>query len=167
MKKGGSKMKFDRTMKEWGMFGSLYELFKKCMMQKQQDKRQKNLWLQCVSYGQDYMDDNGIQSLSYELAYDLYDFAASNKRNYSLTFDSDSTEKRMFTEFYTLCQKYWNPETENPDNYWDHCINDFNSFANKFSTIQGETFELPKVWSLSVLSFLDKKSHIIKRGNRT
>ena len=70
-------MKFDRTMKEWGMFGSLYELFKKCMMQKQQDKRQKNLWLQCVSYGQDYMDDNGIQSLSYELAYDLYDFAAS------------------------------------------------------------------------------------------
>ena len=97
-------MKFAKGTKEWNMFGELYSLFKQWSIK---DKiNHKELWASCVEFGHKYREEkDGFQSLSYQLVCDLHLFIMTEKGNRTFTFDNDSEEKQMFTEFYRLCQK--------------------------------------------------------------
>ena len=92
-------MKFEKDMKEWNMFGELYALLKKCTME---HMSQKKLWALCVEFGQKYSEKGDFDSLSYQLACDLYSYSLFDNRTCSLTFENDSEEKKMFTTFYKL-----------------------------------------------------------------
>lgn len=48
-------------------------------------------------------------------------------------FNKGSEEWMMFTDFWQLCQKYW--EVENADEYWERLIADTNSFCEKYKEI--------------------------------
>ena len=48
-------------------------------------------------------------------------------------FGKGSEEWMMFTDFWQLCQKYW--ETENNDSYWDNLMKDANLFYEKYKDI--------------------------------
>ena len=86
-------MKFEKDMKEWNMFGELYALLKKCTME---HMSQKKLWALCVEFGQKYSEEGDFDSLSYQLACDLYSYSLFNNRTSSFTFGNDSEEKKMF-----------------------------------------------------------------------
>lgn len=47
-------------------------------------------------------------------------------------FRKGSEEWMMFTDYWQLCQKYWEPE-EN-DEYWEKVIRDTNDFIKKYDT---------------------------------
>lgn len=69
-------MKFEKDMKEWNMFGELYALLKKCTMEQMS---QKKLWALCVEFGQKYSEEGDFDSLSYQLACDLYSYSLFDK----------------------------------------------------------------------------------------
>lgn len=48
----------------------------------------------------------------------------------AIKFQKGSEEWLMFTEFWKLCQDYW--EIENSDTYWQALIDECNRFADKF-----------------------------------
>ena len=148
-------MKFEKDMKEWNMFGELYELLKKCTME---HMSQKKLWALCVEFGQKYSEEGDFDSLSYQLACDLYSYSLFDNRTCSLTFKNDSEEKKMFTTFYKLCQKYWTRQTETEDAYWNGCVKELSEFENQFSTIKGEPFALSQAWSITVIEYWNKKN---------
>lgn len=70
-------MKFEKDMKEWNMFGELYALLKKCTME---HMSQKKLWALCVEFGQKYSEEGDFDSLSYQLACDLYSYSLFDNR---------------------------------------------------------------------------------------
>lgn len=49
----------------------------------------------------------------------------------SVKFEKNSTEWRMFGEFWKLCKMYWNPDA-NEDLYWDRVDADTYDFALEF-----------------------------------
>ena len=150
-------MKFAKGTKEWNMFGELYSLFKQWSIK---DKiNYKELWASCVEFGHKYREEkDGFQSLSYQLVCDLHLFIMTEKGNRTFTFDNDSEEKQMFTEFYRLCQKYWNPVPEDSDAFWTECIREFTEFEEKFSVINSIPFELSKNWAITITEYFDKKT---------
>lgn len=48
-------------------------------------------------------------------------------------FNKGSEEWLMFTDFWKLCQKYW--QVESSDEYWESLIDSTNNFANKYKSI--------------------------------
>lgn len=149
-------MRFAKGTKEWNMFGELYSLFKKWSIK---DKiNYKELWASCAEFGHKYREEkDGFQSLSYQLACDLHLFIMTEKGNRTFTFDNDSEEKQMFTEFYRLCQKYWEPMSDDNDEYWTECIREFTEFEEKFSEKEETEFNLPKNWAITITEYFDKK----------
>ena len=115
-------------MKEWNMFGELYTLLKKCTME---HMNQKQLWALCVEFGQKYSDEGDFDSLSYQLACNLYSYSLLDNRTSPFTFGNDSEEKKMFTAFYKICQKYWTRQAETEEIYWNNCIKEFILILNK------------------------------------
>lgn len=73
-------------------------------------------------------------------------------------FGKGSEEWMMFTEFWQLCQKYWNPE--NNDSYWDGLVTDVDAFYKKFSQI-----ELSKELALSFIRSQEIKFEKGERSN--
>lgn len=49
----------------------------------------------------------------------------------SKKFEKGSREWYMFTDYWTLCQKFWLPE--NNDEYWENLVNSINDFAQKYN----------------------------------
>lgn len=39
-------------------------------------------------------------------------------------FEKGSVEWDLFTIFFNLCKKYWEPDLNDPDGYWDGFIHD-------------------------------------------
>lgn len=148
-------MKFEKDMKEWNMFGELYTLLKKCTME---HMNQKQLWALCVEFGQKYSDEGDFDSLSYQLACNLYSYSLLDNRTSPFTFGNDSEEKKMFTAFYKLCQKYWTRQTETEDAYWNGCVKELSEFENCFSTIKGEPFALSQAWAITMIEYWNKKN---------
>ena len=150
-------MKFEKRTKYWNMFGELYSLFKQWSIK---DKiNYKELWASCVEFGHKYREEkDGFQSLSYQLVCDLHLFIMTEKGNRTFTFDNDSEEKQMFTEFYRLCQKYWNPVPQDSDVFWNECIREFTAFEEKFSEKEEVEFNLPKNWAITITEYFDKKT---------
>lgn len=50
----------------------------------------------------------------------------------SKRFEKGSEEWQMFTDFWKLCQKYWEPEQT--DEYWECAVKEFDSFYKKYRT---------------------------------
>lgn len=48
----------------------------------------------------------------------------------SVKFEKGSPEWQMFTEFWKLCQSYWEPE--NNDEYWKSLHDDSVAFGSKY-----------------------------------
>ena len=48
-------------------------------------------------------------------------------------FNKGSEEWLMFMDFWQLCQKYWQVETN--DKYWENLINSANDFCVKYKEI--------------------------------
>lgn len=48
----------------------------------------------------------------------------------SVKFEKGSEEWQMFTDFWTLCQKYW--EIEDSDEYWEKVIEATGEFHKKY-----------------------------------
>ena len=119
---------------------------------------QNKLWALCVEFGQKYSEEGDFDSLSYQLACDLYSYSLFNNRTSSFTFGNDSEEKKMFTAFYKLCQKYWTRQTETEDAYWNGCVKELSEFENQFSTIKGEPFALSQAWAITVIEHWNKKN---------
>lgn len=53
----------------------------------------------------------------------------------SVKFEKDSEEWQMFTDFWALCQKYW--EIEDSDEYWEQSINAADDFCKKYNGKNG------------------------------
>lgn len=51
----------------------------------------------------------------------------------AVKFSKGSEEWMMFTDFWKLCQKYW--EVELTDKYWEDLISDANDIYAKYSKI--------------------------------
>lgn len=73
-------------------------------------------------------------------------------------FGKGSEEWMMFTEFWQLCQRYWNPESN--DSYWDSLVTDVDAFYKKFSKI-----ELSKELALSFIRSQEIKFEKGERSN--
>lgn len=50
----------------------------------------------------------------------------------SKKFERGSIEWQMFTDYWSLCQKYW--ETEDNNNYWEMVVAETNAFYKKYKT---------------------------------
>lgn len=50
----------------------------------------------------------------------------------SVKFSKGSEEWQMFMDFWTLCQKYWEPEKS--DEWWDEALREIDSFAKKYGS---------------------------------
>lgn len=46
-------------------------------------------------------------------------------------FEKGSDEWDLFTIFFNLCKKYWDPSGRNPDEYWDGFVEDVNALYDK------------------------------------
>lgn len=53
-------------------------------------------------------------------------------------FEKGSKERKMFADFYTLCEKYWKPTPEelsgNNNQFWEGFVDDTDAFANEYGT---------------------------------
>ena len=61
-----------------------------------------------------------------------------------MAFSEDSRERRMFGEYYRLCEKYWNFTfaQRNDDALWDRLIDDVDEFNRKFDTEEDHFAEM-------------------------
>jgi hypothetical protein len=50
----------------------------------------------------------------------------------SKRFEKNSEEWQMFTEFWSLCQKYWIPDKD--DEYWKSVTEESIAFGEKYKT---------------------------------
>lgn len=65
-------------------------------------------------------------------------------------FEKNTKEWGIFTDFWKLCQQYWEPEEG--DDYWQNLINSVNDFTKKY---EDEPFA--RVIALAYAEYLDKK----------
>lgn len=52
----------------------------------------------------------------------------------AVKFDKGSKEWQMFVDFWNICQKYW--EVESNDTYWQDLIDESEEFADKYKDIE-------------------------------
>lgn len=71
-------------------------------------------------------------------------------------FAKGSSEWMMFMDFWTLCQKYWEPEES--DSYWEDLIEATDDFYKKYNT------EFAKALALTLVNEVERKNHICKRS---
>lgn len=65
----------------------------------------------------------------------------------AVKFQKGSDEWKMFTDFWTLCQRFWN--VENTDEYWKEFIDASNEFCEKYKEITDGIF--PNKLALAIL----------------
>lgn len=54
----------------------------------------------------------------------------------SKKFTKDTSEWMLFQDFWSLCQKYWQPEESSE--YWHALINDTDNFTRKYNDTNKE-----------------------------
>lgn len=65
-------------------------------------------------------------------------------------FAKGSVEWQMFTDFWSLCRKFWIPEDN--DQYWEDLINSTEEFNRKYNTVYSKHLSLALLNSLDELS---------------
>ena len=65
-------------------------------------------------------------------------------------FAKGSSEWMMFMDFWTLCQKYWEPDDN--DDYWESVVKETDVFYRKYNT------EFAKSLALTLVNELERKS---------
>lgn len=73
----------------------------------------------------------------------------------SRKFPKGSDEWQMFTAFWKLCQKYWEPEDD--DKYWQDLIQDVNDFSAKYNNLFAKNVALAFIDTLEEWIKKDKK----------
>ena len=69
-------------------------------------------------------------------------------------FAKGSSEWMMFMDYWTLCQKYWEPEES--DSYWENLIDATDDFYKKYNT------DFAKSLALTLVNELERKSRLRK-----
>lgn len=69
----------------------------------------------------------------------------------SKKFDKESSEWKMFADYWKLCQKYWEPEDD--DDYWDDVLRSADDF------IKIHNCEFAKMLSITLINYLEKEFH--------
>ena len=69
-------------------------------------------------------------------------------------FAKGSSEWMMFMDYWTLCQKYWEPEES--DSYWENLIDATDDFYKKYNS------EFAKSLALTLVNELERKSRLRK-----
>lgn len=64
-------------------------------------------------------------------------------------FAKGSSEWMMFMDYWTLCQKYWEPEES--DSYWENLIDATDDFYKKYNT------DFAKSLALSLVNEAERK----------
>lgn len=168
-------MKFEKGTKEWNMFGDLFVLLKKWTAKgKISHTEEFDLYMDCVKFGEKYKDDTEkYESISHMLAYDLFRYVLLESDNLIFSFAPDTEEKKMFTEFYFLCQTYWKPfvgdnksadEVTMEDAFWNDCVRDFTEFIRHYF-VHDDVVKctLPCKWTSSFLSYIENKTKFKKQ----
>lgn len=70
----------------------------------------------------------------------------------AVKFNKESAEWHMFTEYWKICQQYW--EVENTDEYWEGLVQEAERFFKKYKNIN-----LSKAL---IMGFLDTQEKIYK-----
>ena len=65
-------------------------------------------------------------------------------------FAKGSSEWMMFMDFWTLCQKYWEPDDN--DDYWELVVKETDVFYRKYNS------EFAKSLALTLVNELERKS---------
>lgn len=65
-------------------------------------------------------------------------------------FAKGSSEWMMFMDFWTLCQKYWEPDDN--DDYWESVVKETDVFYRKYNS------EFAKSLALTLVNELERKS---------
>jgi hypothetical protein len=66
-------------------------------------------------------------------------------------FDKNGMERKMFADFYKMCEKYWLPEAS--ESYWKHLSNDIQEWINKYDHLSPVVKEI----GIGMLTGLQKK----------
>ena len=69
-------------------------------------------------------------------------------------FAKGSSEWMMFMDFWTLCQKYWEPDDN--DDYWESVVKETDVFYRKYNS------EFAKSLALTLVNELERKSRLRK-----
>lgn len=69
-------------------------------------------------------------------------------------FAKGSSEWMMFMDFWTLCQKYWDPDDN--DDYWESVVKETDVFYRKYNS------EFAKSLALTLVNELERKSRTRK-----
>ncbi len=69
-------------------------------------------------------------------------------------FAKGSSEWMMFMDFWTLCQKYWEPDDN--DDYWESVVKETDVFYRKYNS------EFAKSLALTLVNELERKSRTRK-----
>ena len=65
-------------------------------------------------------------------------------------FAKGSSEWMMFMDYWTLCQKYWDPDDN--DDYWESVVKETDVFYRKYNS------EFAKSLALTLVNELERKS---------
>lgn len=65
-------------------------------------------------------------------------------------FAKGSSEWMMFMDYWTLCQKYWEPDDN--DDYWESVVKETDVFYRKYNS------EFAKSLALTLVNELERKS---------
>ena len=73
-------------------------------------------------------------------------------------FDKNGLERKMFADFYKLCEKYWIPEESSE--YWKELTHDVDEFVEKYKNLHPVVMELAS----GLVGGLDTKMREDKNG---
>ena len=55
-------------------------------------------------------------------------------------FDKNGVERKMFADFYKMCEEYWTPDTS--DDYWNAVVKASDEFNDKYKDLHPMVFQL-------------------------
>ncbi len=55
-------------------------------------------------------------------------------------FDKNGVERKMFADFYKMCEKYWTPDAS--DEYWSAVVKASDEFNDKYKDLHPMVFQL-------------------------
>lgn len=73
-------------------------------------------------------------------------------------FDKNGMERKMFADFYKICEEYWIPEESSE--YWKELTHDVDEFVRKYKNLHPVVMELAS----GLVGGLDTKMREDKNG---
>ena len=55
-------------------------------------------------------------------------------------FDKNGVERKMFADFYKMCEEYWTPDVS--DDYWNAVVKASDEFNDKYKDLHPMVFQL-------------------------